>query len=186
MTSTNGRNATDLIDAPRGLHNVVVTESALGDVRGLEGFYHYRQYSAIDLAERRDFEDVWHLTLYGDLPDGPRRTAFRERVRTVRELSPELAALLPELELASRSGNPLDALRTALSLAGSAAGMRPVYDLDEEQRIDNAIRLCAQTPTILAALYRLRHGLTGARTTGRSRPRGELPVPVDRRGPGRA
>jgi citrate synthase len=159
MTHTNGRNAADLIDAPRGLHNVVVTESSLGDVRGLEGFYHYRQYSAIDLAERRDFEDVWHLTLYGDLPAGPRRTAFRERVRMVRALPPELAALLPELELASRSGNPLDALRTALSLAGSAAGMRPVYDLDEEQRIDDAIRLCAQTPTILAALYRLRHGL---------------------------
>ncbi len=160
MTSTsNGRNATEFIAVPRGLHNVVVTESVLGDVRGFEGFYHYRQYSAIDLAERRDFEDVWHLTLYGDLPEGSGRTAFRERVRAVRDLPPGLAALLPELERASRNGNPLDALRTALSLAGSAAGMRPVYDLDEERRTDDAIRLCAQTPVILAALYRLRNGL---------------------------
>ncbi len=30
-------------DVPRGLAGVVVTETELGDVRGLEGFYHYRQ-----------------------------------------------------------------------------------------------------------------------------------------------
>ena len=38
------------IDVPRGLAGVVVTETELGDVRGREGFYHYRQYSAVELA----------------------------------------------------------------------------------------------------------------------------------------
>ena len=32
--------------APAGLKGVVVAETALGDVRGTEGFYHYRQYAA--------------------------------------------------------------------------------------------------------------------------------------------
>ena len=36
--------------APRGLAGVVVTDTELGDVRGREGFYHYRQYSAVELA----------------------------------------------------------------------------------------------------------------------------------------
>ncbi|SFX93555.1 Citrate synthase [Streptomyces atratus] len=49
------------LDVPRGLAGVVVTDTALGDVRGREGFYHYRQYSAIELAQTRSFEDVWYL-----------------------------------------------------------------------------------------------------------------------------
>ena len=39
-------------EIPRGLKGVVVADTEVGDVRGTEGFYHYRQYSAIDLAER--------------------------------------------------------------------------------------------------------------------------------------
>ncbi len=57
-----------LTDVPRGLKGVVVTETEIGDVRGLEGFYHYRQYSAIDLGEQRPLEDVWHLLFDGELP----------------------------------------------------------------------------------------------------------------------
>jgi citrate synthase len=32
-----------ITDVPRGLKGVVVTETEIGDVRGSEGFYHYRQ-----------------------------------------------------------------------------------------------------------------------------------------------
>ena len=38
---------------------MVVTATDLGDVRGDEGFYHYRQYSAVELARTRSFADVW-------------------------------------------------------------------------------------------------------------------------------
>ena len=38
-------------DIPKGLEGVVVADTTVGDVRGLEGFYHYRQYSAVDLAK---------------------------------------------------------------------------------------------------------------------------------------
>jgi len=38
-------------EIPRGLKGVVVADTEVGDVRGQEGFYHYRQYSAVDLAE---------------------------------------------------------------------------------------------------------------------------------------
>ena len=56
-----------LIAAP-GLAGVVVADTAIGDVRGDEGFFHYRQYDATQLAEHRTFEQVWHLVLFGDLP----------------------------------------------------------------------------------------------------------------------
>src|SRR5690242_11661977 len=57
------------VGVPRGLSGVVVTDTALGDVKGREGFYHYRQYSAVELAQTRGFEDVWHLLVHGELPD---------------------------------------------------------------------------------------------------------------------
>ena len=57
-----------VINVPPGLRNVVVTETTLGDVRGDEGFYHYRQYSAIDLAKSKTLEDVWYLMFEGRLP----------------------------------------------------------------------------------------------------------------------
>ena len=46
-------------EVPKGLEGVVVADTTVGDVRGLEGFYHYRQYSAVDLAKSRPIEDVW-------------------------------------------------------------------------------------------------------------------------------
>ncbi len=63
-------------DVPRGLEGVVVAETSIGDVRGHEGFYHYRQYSAVDLAAARSLEDVWLLLFDGALPDRGRSEAF--------------------------------------------------------------------------------------------------------------
>ena len=54
----------------------LIFELADGDVRGQEGFFHYRQYSAVDLAERRSLEDVWYLMFYGELPDAAASVAF--------------------------------------------------------------------------------------------------------------
>src|SRR5579872_552596 len=71
-------------DAPKGLEGVVVATTTIGDVRGREGFYHYRQYSAVDLAARRSFEDVWYLLLNGELPERAQARAFSEEAATLR------------------------------------------------------------------------------------------------------
>ena len=59
---------TTVLDVPPGLKGVAVTNTQIGDVRGLEGFYHYRQYSATELAEQRSLEDVWQLLMDGLRP----------------------------------------------------------------------------------------------------------------------
>ncbi|HWG02524.1 MAG TPA: hypothetical protein VG164_11855 [Trebonia sp.] len=48
---------TQLIDVPPGLKGVAVAETSIGDVRGEEGFYHYRQYDASTIARERTFID---------------------------------------------------------------------------------------------------------------------------------
>ena len=147
------------IDVPRGLKGVVVSETEVGDVRGQEGFYHYRQYNAVELAEKRPLEDVWHLMFERSLPSPAQRAAFVEEVRPLQIIPPTVATVLPAIAGASESFLPLDGLRTALSLVASVAGMRPNIDIDHVQRRADALRLCAVTPTLLTALHRLRNGL---------------------------
>ncbi len=144
-------------DVPRGLRGVVVADTEVGDVRGSEGFYHYRQYSAVELAEQRPIEDVWRLMIDGALPStADERTAFIAEVGPLRVLTASVRTVLPAIALVSE---PLEGLRTALSLAASERGLRPVIDIGPEQRRDDALFLCAITPTLLCALHRLRAGL---------------------------
>ncbi|WP_101830272.1 citrate synthase/methylcitrate synthase [Frankia canadensis] len=146
------------IEVPRGLAGVLAAETELSDVRGREGFYHYRQYSAIELARKRTFEDVWHLMILGELPDPDQRVAFQQRTSALRAIPDSVRSLLPALAEAGASGNPLDEVRTALSLAGAARGVRPLYDTGREQRIEDALFASALVPTILTALHRLGRG----------------------------
>ncbi|MFF4441412.1 citrate synthase [Streptomyces sp. NPDC001621] len=153
------RTATPLVDAPRGLAGVVVTETEVGDVRGREGFYHYRQYSAVDLARTRGFEDVWHLLVHGTLPDTERRAAFLAETSRLRRVPAEVRAALPAIAAAGRVSGPLAGLRTALSLLGAARGLRPVYDIGPDRRRSDTLAVCAVVPTLLTALHRLGQGL---------------------------
>src|SRR5437763_1815628 len=90
--------------APPGLEGVVVADTQIGDVRGDEGFYHYRQYDAIELAAKRTLEDVWHLLYEGTLPDSGEGAAFSARIRSMRVLP---ASLHPALHAITAIGPPV-------------------------------------------------------------------------------
>ncbi len=142
-------------EIPAGLEGVVAAETALGDVRGEEGFFHYRQYSAVDLAARRSLEDVWYLLLEGELPDTDQARRFAEEVAALRQLPPGLAAMLPEV---AERGTPFEVLRTAVSLLGAELGWRPTHDIDGAELRAQTLRLGAVVPTIMAAAYNLGAG----------------------------
>ncbi|THV29119.1 citrate synthase/methylcitrate synthase [Glycomyces paridis] len=147
---------TEFIEVPKGLDRVIVADTEIGDVRGEEGFYHYRQYNAVELARHCSFEQVWYLMTHGALPTRAQLAAFKERVAPHRALTPQLRELLPHLVGAS----PLDGLRTALSAACAARPMRPVLDIDEDARAEDALFACAVTPAVLTAMWRLGRGET--------------------------
>ncbi|MGV9290541.1 citrate synthase/methylcitrate synthase [Streptomyces sp. NPDC003719] len=147
------------VNVPRGLAGVVVTDTEVGDVRGLEGFYHYRQYSAVELARTRDFEDVWYLLVNGELPDARSGAAFAAATAALRRLPDEVRTALPAIAAAGGRSGPLAGMRTALSLLGAAKGFRPVYDLDAGRRRQDTLEAAAAVPTLLTALHRLGRGL---------------------------
>ncbi|MGZ8761900.1 MAG: citrate synthase [Acidimicrobiia bacterium] len=146
-------------EVPKGLEGVVVAETVIGDVRGLEGFYHYRQYSAVDLAEKRTLEDVWRLLFDRALPTLAERAAFIGEVRPLRELPADLSSALPEIVRLGADAPPLDMLRTTYSLFATSLAFRPSLDVPAAELREQALRTCAVIPTLLMAAYRLRNGL---------------------------
>ncbi len=145
------------IEVPRGLKGVIVADTTVGDVRGTEGFYHYRQYSAVELAERCSLEEVWFLMLEGRLPSASELEGFVAATTTMREIPEEVRSVLPAIAACCEA--PLDAFRTAMSLLAASQRLRPLIDTDPKERHEDALRLCAVTPTMLTALHRLHQGL---------------------------
>jgi citrate synthase len=146
-----------LIEVPRGLANVAAATTALSDVRGLEGYYQYRQYSAIELARRRSFEHAWFLMLFGELPTAGELAEFRMRLSVARDVPESVRCLLSDIARATE-GDSLAGLRMALEAVASSDRMPPLYEESPDRRINDAIRVAALTPVLLSALYRLSEG----------------------------
>jgi citrate synthase len=139
--------------APPGLKGLAVADTKLGAVRGEEGFYHYRQYNAAELALTRTLEDVWTLQFDGALPPavsvidpGPMRTLPIEAAGVVDAAS-------------ARMNDPMGVLRVGLLAVAAAEGRGPLLDRHADRRREDALRLAAVVPTILARHQRRREGL---------------------------
>jgi citrate synthase len=148
----------DPLLAPAGLAGVIVATTALSDVRGEQGFYHYREYDAVDLARSCSIEEVWHLLLRGHLPDEAELAYFGGIIADAQRIPADVKAQLDQLRSASTS-SPLATLRTALSALGGALDLQPVWDLDPASRERDALRVAAQVPVLTAAAYRRGQGL---------------------------
>jgi citrate synthase len=144
--------------APAGLEGVAVAETTIGDVRGEEGFFHYRGYNATVLARECSFEQVWHLLIHGELPDPDQTKRFRVETAQLRALPEQVLKLLPEIAEIDPFV-PLDALRTAVSLVASAIGLQPTMDITAEEVRQQAVRMTALVPVLLTGLYRAHQGL---------------------------
>ena len=168
-------------DVPRGLKGVVVADTEIGDVRGSEGFYHYRQYSAVELAAQPAAGGRVAAAVRRRAAGHAQPSGARSRPRSVRcgMLPAELAAVLPAIARASR---PLDGLRTALSLAGARARLQPVYR-PRSRRPAGPTRCSSARgdPDDPGRALPTAHRPGAGRAPRRPRLRRQLPVDADRR-----
>lgn len=137
-----------------GLEDVVALTSDLCFIDGKEGRLVYRGYDAVDLSEYATFEEVVFLLWYGNLPNAGQLKTFLRELGDSRQLDPAVERLLASLP---KTTAPMDALRTAVSLAG-------IYDpdgdaMEPEANQRKAVRLVAQIPTMVAAFDRMRKDL---------------------------
>ncbi len=143
-------------DYAKGLEGVIANESALSNVEGLEGRLSYLGYSIDELVENCSFEEVTHLLHRGKLPNVAELAVFEKTLRSNREIP---QGVIDFLKTAPKDANPMDILRTAVSMLGHYDKRAKVGEPDQEANREVALSLCAQTPVIVAYYHRARQGL---------------------------
>ncbi|MFM1653890.1 citrate synthase [Brevibacillus sp. B_LB10_24] len=137
-----------------GLEGIVVAETDLSLVDGINGHLVYRNHWARDLAVNNTFEEVAHLLWYGHLPSQQERDNLQAALADNRQLPGHVKAAI---DLIPADVDMMSVLRTAVSLLGQPSHSWP-------PTLEQVISLTAKLPTIVA--YRQ------ARLEGR-----ELPEP---------
>ncbi|MEK0364271.1 bifunctional 2-methylcitrate synthase/citrate synthase [Pseudomonas sp. CBC3] len=132
-----------------GLRGQIAGQTALCTV-GKEGAgLTYRGYDVRDLAAVADFEEVAYLLFHGELPNVEQLAAYKNRLKTLRDLP---QALKEVLERIPASAHPMDVMRTGASVLGT---LEP--EVSFEQQRDVAERLMAAFPAIMCYWYRFTH-----------------------------
>src|SRR5450755_3818027 len=136
-----------------GLEGVVAGESEICYIDGYAGVLSYRGYNIHTLAENATFEEVVFLLWNGWLPKRAELDELKKGLAANHGLPSEVADFLKSVPQA----NPMDALRTAVSMLGIYDPETP--DMTPEANARKAMRLMSQTATIVTTFDRLRKGL---------------------------
>ena len=140
----------------KGLEGIVANSTRLSEVLGQEGVLIYAGYDIDELAGHATYEEVVYLLWHGSLPNRAQLEEVTGRLRQERDLP---QGVLDFLRSAPKDSNPMDILRTAVSMLG-------LYDnaLNEEHARDDAdhrraIGITAKVGVIAAYFHRIRLGL---------------------------
>jgi citrate synthase len=137
----------------QGLREVVAAQTSLSDIDGHAGRLWYVGYDIADLARNATFEEVIYLLHNLELPDRNQLSKLNTFLVRERELHPFLARMMPTL---AQNTSPMSMLRTSVS--ASSAFDPDGWDESPEAEYRKAMRLIAETPTMIATFDRLRTG----------------------------
>jgi citrate synthase len=138
---------------PAGLEDVVAGESGICFIDGDKGILAYRGYNIHELATHSTFEETCHLLWFGKLPNKTELDDTTSKLKAARKIPAQVIDLMRSFP---KSAIPMEMMRTAvsaLSMYDSEA-----EDMSPEANVRKAIRLTAQTATIVANIHRLRGG----------------------------
>lgn len=139
----------------KGLEGIVANSTALSDVRGQEGILIYGGYDINELAGKVSYEEVVHLLWHGHLPNRRELDDLTKNLRGQRELP---QGVVDFIKAAPKSANPMDVIRTAVSMLGLYdASLGEDIKLDENRQ--RAVSITAKIGVIAAYFHRSRQGL---------------------------
>ncbi|MGI8609360.1 MAG: citrate/2-methylcitrate synthase [Candidatus Dormibacteria bacterium] len=137
-----------------GLEGIVAARTAMSDVNGRTGKLLYRGFDIAELAEKSNFEETCYLLYKGQLPNRGELEQLKHDINSQRSLPPQVITLLKGLD---PRAEPMDLLRTGVSAL--AHYDVDVADMSVEANVRKALRLVAQTTTLVAAIGRMHRGL---------------------------
>ncbi len=128
-----------------GLAGVVAGQTAICTVGHTGSSLHYRGYSIVDLTTHATFEEVAYLLIYGALPNVQQLNQYKQKLKALCGLPPELTHLLEDMPSTT---HPMDVLRTTCSMLGT---LEP--ETKEHNAKDIADRLLVVFPAALLYWY---------------------------------
>jgi len=134
-----------------GLEGVVAGESEICFIDGEEGILSYRGYNIHTLADNATFEEVIFLLWNGRLPRREELSRLKSDLVAHRAIPKPVEDFLGSVG----KSEPMDVLRTAVSMLSLHD---PVREMSPEANAQKAMKLMAQTPTIVSTFDRLRNG----------------------------
>lgn len=132
-----------------GLRGQIAGKTALSTVGKTGSGLTYRGYDVKDLAAHCEFEEVAHLILKGELPNQAELAAYKQRLKSMRQLP---QALKEVLERIPASAHPMDVMRTGCSMLGN---LETEQSFAEQQ--DATDRLLAIFPGLINYWYNFSH-----------------------------
>src|SRR3954462_15934505 len=138
----------------RGLEGVIANSTALSDVLGDKGQLIYCGYDINELVGKVTYKEVIYLLWHRRLPNRKELEKFLRELRSQRELPGQVVDFLKS---APKDANPMDVMRTAISMLG-------LYDPDNgteatpEINRRRAASITAKIGVIAAYFHRARTG----------------------------
>ena len=109
---------------------------------------HYRGYDILEFADKAEFEEIAHLIVHGTLPNQAELDAYKEKLRSFRDIP---AGVKVALEQLPKTCHPMDVMRTGCSVLGAIDQEDEAHDKGEAQDIIN--RLMGSFSSILLYWY---------------------------------
>jgi len=138
----------------KGLEGIVANSTAISDVLGEDGVLIYAGYNINELAGKASYEEVVYLLWHGELPTATQLASLKEELSSQRELP---AGVVDFLKSAPKDANPMDVIRTAVSMLGLTDKV-PTGDIDPAANRRRAVSLTAKVGVIAAYFHRARTG----------------------------
>src|ERR1700733_14194560 len=136
-----------------GLEDVIAGESGICYIDGTKGILAYRGYNIHELATNSTFEETCYLLWFGRLPKQAELDEISKKLSSSRAIP---QAVIDAMKAMPKKALPMEVLRTAVSLLSMYDS--EAEDMSPEANLRKAIRLTAQTATIVTAFQRIRGG----------------------------
>jgi citrate synthase len=136
-----------------GLEDVIAGESSICYIDGERGILAYRGYNVHELATNSTFEETCYLLWFGRLPKQAELDDVSGKLSSSRAIPHQV---IDAIRAMPKRALPMEVLRTAVSLLSMYDP--EAEDMSPEANQCKAIKLTAQTATIVTAFHRIRNG----------------------------
>ena len=137
----------------KGLEGIIANSTRLSDVLGDIGQLIYAGYDINELAGNVSFEEIVHLLWFGELPNAYQLEVLTGHLRNARELP---QGIIDFLKSAPSTANPMDVIRTAVSMLGLYDAHRDDTSVDRNR--ERAVSITARIGVMAGYYHRARQG----------------------------